>query len=139
MSTVELDTGPPEPKKVTPRLDTEATRKTTIDGSAYIVRSEAVGKAAMLRRVVLCDTREPWPHPWASAALALGWALERAALETGDLVLASHPHGAVIERKTPGDLASCVGVGRERFERELARGNMQAALWSSSRAASLMW
>jgi ERCC4-type nuclease len=48
--------------------------------------------------------------------------MERAALETGDLVLASHPYGATIERKTPGDLASCVGVGRERFERELARG-----------------
>jgi hypothetical protein len=25
--------------------------------------------------------------------LPLGWSLERAGLETGDLVLASHPHG----------------------------------------------
>jgi DNA excision repair protein ERCC-4 len=72
-------------------------------------------------RVVLLDTREPWPQPWA-AWLPLGWSLERASLETGDLVLATHPHGAVIERKTPGDLASCIGAGRERFERELMRG-----------------
>ena len=71
--------------------------------------------------IVLCDTREPWPHPW-SAMLPLGWAFERTSLETGDLVLASHPHGAVIERKTPSDLASCIGAGRERFERELRRG-----------------
>jgi hypothetical protein len=56
-----------------------------------------------------------------SAILPLGWELERTALETGDLVLASHPHGATVERKTPGDLASCIGAGRERFERELRR------------------
>ena len=47
--------------------------------------------------------------------------LERASLETGDFVLASHPYGAVVERKTPCDLASCIGAGRERFERELRR------------------
>ena len=71
--------------------------------------------------IVLCDTREPWPHPWA-ALLPQGWALERASLETGDFVLASHPHGAVIERKTPSDMAGCIGTGRERFERELRSG-----------------
>jgi ERCC4-type nuclease len=71
--------------------------------------------------IVLLDTREPWPHPW-QPLLPEGWVLERAALETGDLVLASHPHGAVVERKLPGDLASCIGVNRERFERELRRG-----------------
>ena len=70
--------------------------------------------------VVCCDSREPWPHPW-SPLLPSGWAFERASLETGDLVLASHPHGAVVERKTPGDMASCVGSNRERFERELRR------------------
>ena len=48
--------------------------------------------------------------------------MERTALETGDLCLATHPFGAIVERKTPGDLASCVGSGRERFERELQRG-----------------
>jgi DNA excision repair protein ERCC-4 len=71
--------------------------------------------------VLLCDTREPWPHPWAALSPE-GWVLERASLETGDFCLASHPHGAVVERKTPGDLAACIGAGRERFERELRRG-----------------
>ena len=70
--------------------------------------------------VVLFDTREPSPHPW-QPLLPEGWSFERASLETGDLVLASHPYGAVIERKTPGDLASCIGASRERFERELRR------------------
>ena len=70
--------------------------------------------------IVLCDTREPSPHPW-GAMLPEGWVLERSALETGDFALASHPHGVLVERKTPGDLASCIGAGRERFERELRR------------------
>jgi ERCC4-type nuclease len=54
--------------------------------------------------------------------LPSGWAFERSSLETGDLALASHPDGVLVERKTPGDLASCIGAGRERFERELKRG-----------------
>ena len=70
--------------------------------------------------IVLCDTREQKPHPWA-ALLPSGWGFERVTLESGDFALASHPHGAVVERKTPGDLASCIGAGRERFERELKR------------------
>jgi hypothetical protein len=46
-----MNTGPPE--KASPRLDTEATRETTIDGSVYVVRSEGVGKAdpPMIRRL----------------------------------------------------------------------------------------
>ena len=40
----------------------------------------------------------------------------------GDIALAALPDGAVVERKTPGDLVSCIGGGRERFERELKRG-----------------
>ncbi len=71
--------------------------------------------------MVLCDTREPFPHPW-QRYLPEGWQLEPATLETGDLCLPSHSEGAVVERKTPSDLASCIGVGRERFERELRRG-----------------
>ena len=70
--------------------------------------------------IVLCDTREQKPHPWA-ALLPSGWGFERVTLESGDFALASHPHGAMIERKTPGDLANCIGTGRERFERELKR------------------
>ena len=70
--------------------------------------------------VVLVDTREPWPHPWA-ALLPEGWVLERASLETGDFCLGSHLDGTLVERKSPSDMASCVGSNRERFERELRR------------------
>ena len=71
--------------------------------------------------IVLADTREPWPHPWATL-LPEGWVLERRSLETGDFCLGSHLDGVLVERKTPSDLASCIGAGRERFERELKRG-----------------
>src|SRR5262245_44014647 len=71
--------------------------------------------------IILADTREPWPHPW-ERFLPEGWGFERATLETGDLALAVLPEGGVIERKTPNDLANCIGNGRERFERELRRG-----------------
>jgi DNA excision repair protein ERCC-4 len=70
---------------------------------------------------VTIDTREPWPHPWADY-VPQGWEIERGTLETGDLALSALPDGAVVERKTPGDLVSCIGSGRERFERELRRG-----------------
>ena len=70
---------------------------------------------------VTIDTREPWPHPW-SKFLPDGWEIERASLETGDLVLSALPEGAVIERKTPSDMANCIGASRERFEKELKRG-----------------
>jgi ERCC4-type nuclease len=71
--------------------------------------------------IVLCDTREPWPsHPW-ERFLPPGWVLERTSLETGDFCLGSHLDGVLVERKTPGDMASCVGSNRERFERELRR------------------
>jgi ERCC4-type nuclease len=36
--------------------------------------------------------------------------------------LSALPEGAVIERKTPTDMASCIGANRERFEKELKRG-----------------
>lgn len=70
---------------------------------------------------VTVDNRDPWPHPWAKF-LPEGWEVVRGALETGDVVLSALPEGAVIERKTPGDMASCIGASRERFERELRRG-----------------
>jgi hypothetical protein len=44
---------------------------------------------------------------------------EPGTLETGDIALAALLEGAVVERKTPANLASCIGSGRERFEREL--------------------
>ena len=72
-------------------------------------------------KIILADTREPWPHPW-ERFLPEGWALERGTLETGDLALGVLPEAGVIERKTSSDLANCIGKGRERFERELRRG-----------------
>ena len=71
--------------------------------------------------VVTIDNREPDPHPW-GRFLPDGWTFERGTLETGDLVLAALPDGAVVERKTASDLVSCIGSGHERFERELKRG-----------------
>jgi ERCC4-type nuclease len=70
--------------------------------------------------VLLIDTREPWPHPWAPY-FGDGVTVERATLETGDLALAAFPVGAVVERKTAGDFLSVIGGNRERFERELKR------------------
>jgi ERCC4-type nuclease len=70
---------------------------------------------------VTLDTREPSPHPW-SKFLPEGWELVREKLETGDIVLSALPEGAVIERKTPSDMANCIGASRERFEKELKRG-----------------
>lgn len=67
------------------------------------------------------DTREPWPHPW-RRWLPSHVELERAALDTGDFALAGLPDGAVVERKTVSDFLGCMTSGRERFERELARG-----------------
>jgi ERCC4-type nuclease len=59
--------------------------------------------------------------PWAKC-LPESWELVREKLETGDVVLSALPEGAVIERKTPSDMASCIGARRERFEKELRRG-----------------
>jgi ERCC4-type nuclease len=70
---------------------------------------------------VTVDTRDPWPHPWAKF-LPEGWEFVREKLETGDVVLSALPEGAVIERKTPSDMAGCIGASRERFEKELKRG-----------------
>jgi ERCC4-type nuclease len=67
------------------------------------------------------DNRDPWPHPWAKF-VPEGWELERGVLETGDFALSAIPGGALVERKTPTDMASCIGANRERFERELKRG-----------------
>jgi DNA excision repair protein ERCC-4 len=80
--------------------------------------SERLGEETM---TLTLDSREPWPHPW-HPDLPQGWTMTRAALETGDLCIARLPEAVVIERKTAGDLAGCLGRERERFERELKRG-----------------
>jgi ERCC4-type nuclease len=69
---------------------------------------------------VICDTREPDPHPW-EAYLPEGVELIREGMETGDFCLRAFPDGAVVERKTSQDLAGCLTAGRERFEREMRR------------------
>jgi ERCC4-type nuclease len=70
---------------------------------------------------VTVDNRDPWPHPWAKF-LPAGWQIERGVFETGDLALSAIREGGVVERKTPSDMASCIGANRERFEKELKRG-----------------
>ncbi len=68
---------------------------------------------------LICDTREPWPHPWAEFMPEAK--LERVALETGDFALSGLPEGAVIERKTVPDFLACLTRERDRFTRELMR------------------
>lgn len=70
--------------------------------------------------VILCDSREPWPHPW-EAYLPPNVRLESATLETGDFSLQGLEDLVCIERKTGADLLGCIGSSRERFERELRR------------------
>jgi DNA excision repair protein ERCC-4 len=67
------------------------------------------------------DTREPDPHPW-EPFLPPGWSFIREGLETGDVCVARLHDGVCVERKSPPDLAACLGRERERFERELRRG-----------------
>ena len=52
---------------------------------------------------------------------AKGWELVRENLETGDVVLSAMAECAVVERKTPHDLANYIGANRARFEKELRR------------------
>ena len=72
---------------------------------------------------LLVDTREPdWPgHPW-RGFIPAAVEIERATLETGDFALKGCEDAAIVERKAIPDLLGCLGHGRERFERELARG-----------------
>ena len=64
---------------------------------------------------VLVDTREK--RPFSMGAMPT----EPGSLATGDYVLKAAPNFAVVERKSIGDLAGCLGSGRERFEKELQR------------------
>lgn len=71
----------------------------------------------------ICDTREPWPHPWAEW-LPDDCKLERGTLETGDWCIAGAADGVVIERKTASDFLGTITAGRERFEKELRRARL---------------
>jgi hypothetical protein len=74
---------------------------------------------------IIVDTREPWRTPgpdicWKDFSLNVAHGTP----ETGDIGLGVLPEGAVVDRKTPADLASCIRSGCERFERELARARI---------------
>lgn len=69
---------------------------------------------------VIIDTREPDAHPWKQFA-PVNIIFIRETMETGDFCLRALPDGAVVERKTPQDIAQCLTTSRERFERELRR------------------
>jgi ERCC4-type nuclease len=63
----------------------------------------------------IVDTREQ--TPWRLDPLAV----EIGTLDTGDYSLKGLEHVVRIERKSLGDLVSCVGPERERFDREVQR------------------
>lgn len=74
--------------------------------------------------IILADTREQSPlwEPGRHVEHGLEFTVERATLRTADYALAGFEDLALIERKASIDeLAACVGYGRPRFERELAR------------------
>lgn len=66
---------------------------------------------------VIVDTREQTPFLFRGYECRI----ELGTLHTGDYSLAGLTDKIVLERKAVGDLASCMTVGRERFERELER------------------
>lgn len=65
--------------------------------------------------VAVVDTREQIPLDLAPLATITG------TLATGDYSVLGLEHVVAIERKGLGDLLSCVGVERERFDREVQR------------------
>jgi ERCC4-type nuclease len=76
----------------------------------------ALGDLAGVRPVVVIDTREQMPLPFAR----LDW--ERGTLASGDYSFRGGEELFAIERKTVPDLAACcTGDNRERFFRELHR------------------
>lgn len=66
---------------------------------------------------MVIDTREQTPFEFIGYPVVT----RSGALKTGDYSLAGFESRICIERKSLGDLASCMTVGRERFERELER------------------
>ena len=66
---------------------------------------------------IVQDTREQCPFRFE------GYPVEVtvATLEAGDYSIRGFERRVAVERKELGDLVSCLGIGRPRFERELAR------------------
>jgi ERCC4-type nuclease len=65
--------------------------------------------------VAIIDTREQLPLDLSPLRV------ERAALTTGDYSVRALEHVVAIERKSLGDLLSCIGKERARFDREVQR------------------
>ncbi len=64
---------------------------------------------------VICDSREQLP--WDLSPMKC----ERGTLPTGDYSVLGLEHLIAVERKSLDDMLGCVGVERERFEREMHR------------------
>ena len=77
-------------------------------------------KTLTIERTVLIDTREQTPW-FTSTVRGFEFTQRRATLPTGDYSLAGLEASILIERKSLADLTACIGYGRSRFERELAR------------------
>ena len=69
---------------------------------------------------ILCDSAEPWPHPWARR-WPVGTRVIQGMLDAGSLALAALPDGAVVKRFTVADFLAAMGKERVAFEHELAR------------------
>ena len=75
---------------------------------------------------IIVDTREQSPYPftrWPDVEVV------RNALQTGDYSLPGLEHHAAVERKSLSDLVGSLSQGRDRFERELARGAALRRFW----------
>jgi len=88
----------------------------TLEAIPTLPALRALGDLAGVRPVVVIDTREQMPLPFAR----LAW--ERGTLVSGDYSFRGGEELFAIERKTVPDLATCcTGDSRERFFRELHR------------------
>jgi len=65
--------------------------------------------------VCIVDTREQRPVALLPMPVVIG------TLTTGDYGLKALPHVCAVERKSESDLLACIGVERERFDREVLR------------------
>ena len=75
--------------------------------------------------VVICDTREPWPHPWKIPVGDRIAAIVRQKLDVGDFTVAGLESVLMIERKTLNDLYKSLGKDRVRFIKMLQRVQKQ--------------
>ena len=89
----------------------------TIDGKATAKRSKCPIPATLKpdQIVAVVDTREQLPLDLSPLRIVPG------TLPTGDYSVKGLEHIVAVERKSLSDLLGCIGVGRERFEREVQR------------------